>query len=201
MAKSHVSITVWKTERSCHYTTLYHCICHHEHYEEFTLWRRWLFPRFSFLRVILWKEIETIFPCVPIGYRNIWHMRDTENSPPNYSSLPDFFSSRARGKYSARTFISHLIRARRAKGISTASSATFSWDFWQRMKSGTWQNNIFFYGVILANGDGKVSTLNSNTKKCTMVFVIKITWDKGESNDVSYGKWLNPKPGIVLYTI
>ena len=54
---------------------------------------------------------------------------------------------------------------------------------------------------FLANGDGKVSTLNSNTKKCTMVFVIKITWDKGENNDVSYGKWLNPKPGIVLYRI
>ena len=50
---------------------------------------------------------------------------------------------------------------------------------------------------FLANGDGKVSTLNSNTKKCTMVFVTKITWDKGEIHDVSYGKSLNPKPGIV----
>ena len=60
---------------------------------------------------------------------------------------------------------------------------------------------IVFYGVILDNGDGKASTLNSNTNKCTMVFVIKITWNKGEIHDMSYGKWLNPKPGIVLYTI
>ena len=42
-----------------------------------------------------------------------------------------------------------------------------------------------------------MSTLNSKMKKCTMVFVTKITWDKGEIHDISYGKSLNPKPGIV----
>ena len=54
------------------------------------------------------------------------------------------------------------------------------------------------YNTFVDNGhDGKAATLNSNTKKCTMLFPVKVTKTAAKKkHDMSYGKSFNPN-GIV----